>query len=135
MIAGNGVHDVGDSPGVQRVQGNYTMNGLLEIEISGAAPGDGAVGYDQVQIVGSDKKDVLLDGDLALAWGGAGWSSPCDRLWIVRNDTDGTLTGTFRGYANGAVVGNYDGRSWRIYYGVDFDELTGCLITGNDGVC
>jgi len=131
-IAANGVHDVGDSPSVQRVQGNYAMCGLLEIEISGAAPGDGAVGYDQLRVVGSDKKDVLLDGDLALAWSGAGWSSPYDRLWIVRNDTEGTLTGTFHGYADGAVVGDYDERSWRIYYGVDLDELTGRLITGND---
>jgi autotransporter-associated beta strand protein len=131
-IAGDGVHSIGDSPGVQRVQGNYTMDGLLEIEIGGAASSDGTVEYDQLQVVGSDKKNVLLDGDLALAWSGAGWSSPCDRLWILRNDTDGTLTGTFHGYANGAVVGDYDGRSWRIYYGVDLDELTGSLITGND---
>jgi len=131
-IAGNGVHDVGDSPGVQQVQGNYGMSGLLEIEIGGATPGDGAVGYDQIRVVGSGRKDVSLDGDLALAWSGAGWSSPCDRLWIIRNDTDGTLTGAFRGYANGAVVGTYDGQSWQIWYGVDLDELSGRLITGND---
>jgi hypothetical protein len=108
------------------------MSGLLEIEIGGATPGDGAVGYDQIRVVGSGRKDVSLDGDLALAWSGAGWSSPCDRLWIIRNDTDGTLTGAFRGYANGAVVGTYDGQSWQIWYGVDLDELTGRLITGND---
>ena len=131
MIAGNGVHDVGDSPGVQQVQGNYAMSGLLEIEIDGASPGDGAVGYDQIRIVGPGRKDVSLDGNLSLAWSGTGWSSSCDRLWIIRNDSDGTLTGTFRGYANGAIVGDYDGQSWQIWYGVDVDQ-TGHLIAGND---
>ena len=51
-IAGNGVHNVGDSPGVQQVQGNYTMSGLLEIEVSGSSPGEGTVGYDQICVVG-----------------------------------------------------------------------------------
>ncbi len=46
-IAGNGVHHVGDSPGVQQVQGNYTMSGLLEIEVNGGSPGEGTVGYDR----------------------------------------------------------------------------------------
>jgi hypothetical protein len=87
-ITGNGVHEAGDSPGVQQVQGNYSMSGLLEIEISGDSPGDGAVGYDQIRIVGPTAKAVSLDGDLSLAWSGTGWSSASDRLWIIRNDTD-----------------------------------------------
>ncbi len=131
MIAGYGVHNVGDSLGVQRVQGDYVMNGLLEIEIGGALPGDTGE-YDQVCLVGPGENDVTLGGDLSLAWSGAGWSSAADRLWIIHNDTDGTLTGAFRGYADGAVVGDYDGQSWRIWYGVDLDETTGLLIAGND---
>ena len=75
------------------------MSGLLEIEIGGATPGDGLAGYDQILVVGSEHAiTCLLDGDLALSWSGAGWSSACDRLWIIRNDTDGTLTGTFHDY-------------------------------------
>ena len=131
-IAGNGVHEVGDSPGVQQIQGNYSMGGLLEIEISGDSPGDGTVGYDQIRIVGTAAKAVSLDGDLSLTWSGTSWSSACDRLWIIRNDTDGTLTGAFHGYANGAVVGNYDGQSWRIWYGLDADAPAGQLVPGND---
>ena len=63
-------------------------------------------------------------------WSGAGWSSPGDKLWIIRNDTDGTLSGTFAGYANGDPVGSYDGRQWRIYYGAD--AASGQLSGGND---
>jgi hypothetical protein len=108
------------------------MSGLLEIEISGDSPGNGTVGYDQIQIVGPAAKAVSLDGDLSLAWSGTGWSSASDRLWIIRNDTDGTLTGAFYGYANGAVVGDYDGQSWRIWYGLDADAPAGSLVAGND---
>ena len=100
------------------------MCGLLKIEAGGATPGNGAVGYDQVWVAGSSPHDVLLDGDLAITWSGAGWSSGSDRLWIIRNDTDGMLSGTFHGYPDGAVVGDYDGHSWRIYYGVDLDAIS-----------
>ncbi len=124
-----GVHHVGHSPGVQCVQGDYVMNGLLEVEISGGSPGAGDVGYDQVLLSGTTH-NVSLGGALGLAWSGAGWSSPDDRLWIVRNDTDGTLSGAFTGYANGGLVGSYDGRQWRIYYGAD--AASGQLTGGND---
>jgi autotransporter-associated beta strand protein len=132
QIASHGIHDIGNSPGVQRLEGDYAMCGLLKIEAGGATPGNGAVGYDQIQVTGSSRHDVLLDGDLALTWSGAGWSSGSDRLWIIRNDTNGILSGTFHGYPNGAVVGNYDGHSWRIYYGVDFDAISGQIVAGND---
>jgi hypothetical protein len=114
------------------VQGNYAMSGLLEVEISGAAPGNGTTGYDQIWVSGPATQNVTLDGNLALAWSGDGWSSANDRLWIIRNDTAGTLTGTFHGYADGATVGAFDGRSWQIRYGVDVDQLTGQLVAGND---
>jgi autotransporter-associated beta strand protein len=132
QIAAAGIHDVGNSPSVQRLDGNYSMNGALEIEISGVQPGVGVAGYDQVWITGDTSHNVLLDGELDLMWSGTAWSSAADRLWILRNDTDGTLVGTFRGYADGAVVGSYDGRSWQIFYGVDLDAATGRIVAGND---
>jgi hypothetical protein len=54
------------------------------------------------------------------------------RLTPTQNDTDGTLTGAFHDYANGAVVGNYDGQPWRIWYGFDADAPAGSLVAGND---
>ena len=134
QIEPNGVHAVGDSPGVQQVRGDYTMSGLLDVEVSGAAPGNGVAGYDQVLVDGSGTNDVLLGGDLAISWSGTGWSSAGDRLWIVRNDTDGALSGTFRNYPNGATVGDYDGCSWQIFYGVDLNSPTEQLVAGNDVV-
>ncbi len=110
-----GVHDLGHSPGVQCVEGDYTMNGSLRIEIGGPVPG-GDDGYDQVRISG-EAHDVSLSGTLSLAWSGAGWASLGDELWIIRNDTAGTLSGTFLGLADGELVGSYDGFSWRIHYG------------------
>lgn len=129
-IEDGGVHNLGNSPGVQEVQGRYVMSGLLETDVCGAAPGNGTVGYDQVLVSGETSFGVVLSGSLSVAWGGAGWSSAGDRLWILRNDTAGTLSGTFLGYTNGAVVGAYDGRSWRIYYGADAN--TGQFSGGND---
>ncbi len=110
-----GVHDLGHSPGVQYVEGDYTMDGSLRIEIGGPVPG-GDNGYDQVRISGG-AHDVSLSGTLSLAWSGAGWASLGDELWIIHNDTAGTLSGTFLGLADGELVGSYDGFSWRIHYG------------------
>ncbi len=109
-----GVHDLGHSPGVQYVEGDYTMNGSLRIEIGGPAPGDD--GYDQVHISG-EAHDVSLSGTLSLGWNGAGWASLGDELWIIHNDTAGTLSGTFLGLADGELVGGYDGFYWRVHYG------------------
>ncbi len=63
-----GIHHVGHSPGVQCVQGDYSMNGLLQVEINGAAPGDSNAGYDQVLLSGSTH-NVSLGG--ASRWRGA----------------------------------------------------------------
>ena len=127
-----GIHQVGSSPGVQCVQGNYTMDGALQIELRGSTPGDGIAGYDQVLVAGSRASNVSLSGSLVLDWGGTGWSAPGDELWIIRNDTAGTLQGTFHGLVNGAPVGSYDGAPWFLYYGAD--AASGQLTGGNDVV-
>ncbi len=113
-IAPLGVHDLGHSPGVQLVEGDYAMNGTLRIEIAGLTPG-AVAGYDQVRLSG-DAHDVSLAGTLAVAWSGAGWASLGDELCIIRNDTPGRLSGTFLGLDDGALVGSYDGFAWRIHY-------------------
>ncbi len=123
----NGIHAPGDSPGIETVQGNYNMLGQLEIELAGTAPGSG---YDQVLISGPDTYNAALGGTLALDWTGLAGSSDSTRLWILENDTAGTLSGTFGNYANGALLGNYDGRDWFLWYGAD--AATGNLTGGND---
>ncbi|MEN6405770.1 MAG: PEP-CTERM sorting domain-containing protein [Thermoguttaceae bacterium] len=128
-----GEHNVGSSPGVQCVEGDYGMAGALLVEAAGSQPGDGATGYDQIHLLAGDAHDVSLSGELSLTWSGDGWASDGQRLWIVRNDTVGELSGTFSNYAqSGLWVGRYDGCDWYLYYGADAEhnQLTG----GNDVV-
>lgn len=52
----NGLHKIGNSPGITTVNGNYTLdqNGILEIEVEG--PGDApvaGVNHDQLQVFGT----------------------------------------------------------------------------------
>ena len=124
-----GTHDVGSSPGVQCVLGNYTMDGVLLVEVGGSATGDTPC-YDQIVVMGSEASDVSLSGALSLEWYETDWVSEGSQLWIIRNDTAGQLAGAFAGYDNGSVVGDYDGHSWKIYYGAEAD--TGSLTGGND---
>lgn len=132
VIAGS--HDVGNSPGVQCIQGNYAMNGTLLIEVDGSAAGNGAAFYDQVRVtdggLGSAAYDVSLSGALSLAWDETSPPVTDNKLWIIRNDTAGTLAGAFNNYSNGSPVGNYHDCSWNIYYGADAE--TGRLTGGND---
>ena len=126
----DGTHSPGNSMGIETIQGDYTMDGLLQVAVGGTTPGD-AVGYDQVLIAGDSSHDVSLSGALALTWTGSGWSAPGNKLWVLRNDTNGSLDGVFSNYANGgSSVGSYDGHSWNIYYGAD--AATGNLTGGND---
>ncbi len=126
-----GTHDVGSSPGVQCVRGNYTMNGILLVEVDEDSSGDGAIAYDQVMIADGDKYNVSLSGTLLLAWSGTGGSSANEKLWIIRNDTSGELEGMFSNYnTNGASVGSYGGRLWNIYYDADAEHEW--LSGGND---
>jgi fibronectin-binding autotransporter adhesin len=131
LSGAGGTHAPGTSPGVQTIEGNYTIysNGLLAIEALGDAPGDGSTGYDQVLIQGADA-DVSLDGTLAVAFGGSGWATVGDQLWIIRNDTGGDLTGTFSNAADGTVVANFAGINWQVFYNADY--ATGALSGGND---
>lgn len=132
VIAGS--HDVGNSPGVQCVEGNYAMNGTLLVEVNGDRPGNSITGYDQLLVSNDELHNaaykVSLSGALSLAWGKTSLPLTDDKLWIIRNNTAGTLAGSFNNYTNGSHVGDYNGRSWSIYYGADAD--TGHLTGGND---
>lgn len=81
---------------------------------------------------GSSNYNATLGGTLSLDWTGMNGSADTTQLWILKNDTAGTLSGTFGNYANGASLGSHDGREWYLWYGAD--AATGNLTGGNDVV-
>ena len=107
------------------------MLGELQIELMGTTAG---TGYDQVLLSGMDRANynATLGGSLTLDWTGMNGSTDSSKLWILKNDTAGTLSGEFGNYANGASLGNHDGRDWYLWYGAD--AATGNLTGGNDVV-
>jgi T5SS/PEP-CTERM-associated repeat protein/autotransporter-associated beta strand protein len=125
----SGIHAPGDLIGIETVKGNYSLLGQLQIELAGTTAGSG---YDQVLQSGTTAYTTTLGGTLALDWTGFGGSTDSTKLWILKNDTAGRLSGRFSNYANGASLGVYDGRSWCLYYGAD--AATGSLTGGNDVV-
>jgi autotransporter-associated beta strand protein len=115
--------------GIETIQGNYSLLGQLQIELMGTTAG---TGYDQVLLSGSGTYNTCLSGLFLLDWTDMKGSSDSTKLWVLKNDTAGTLSGTFSNYANGAALGNYDGHDWCIWYGAD--SATGNLTGGNDVV-
>ena len=134
-IVGNttidGIHAPGASPGIETFTGgNYTLNGTLQFEAEGASAG---TGYDQILVTDSVARNVTLGGSslLTTSFTGSGWTTDSDLLWVIRNDTAGTLTGTFSNFAtSGDLVTTHDGYEWRIFYGADFATLA--TTGGND---
>lgn len=122
-----GMHAPGDLLGIETVQGNYDMMGQLQIELAGPKMG---IDYDQVLLSGSVDYNAVLSGTLSLDWADMNGSTDSTQLWILKNDTAGTLSGVFSNYANGASLGNYDGHDWKIWYGAD--AATGNFTGGND---
>jgi fibronectin-binding autotransporter adhesin len=125
----NGIHAPGNSPGIETVRGNYNMLGTLQLELMGTTAG---TGYDQVLLSGTGKYSASLGGTLSVDWTGMNGSDNNTTLWILKNDTLGTLSGTFGNYVNGATLGSHDGREWFLWYGAD--SATGSFTGGNDVV-
>jgi autotransporter-associated beta strand protein len=125
----HGTHAPGSSPGIQTLQGDYALAGNLELDLLDVTPGSG---YDQILLSGPGNFNALLSGTLTLDWTGFGGSADDSMLWILRNDTLGSLSGGFGNYLNGDSVGTHDDRIWRIWYGADVDS--GQLTGGNDVV-
>lgn len=118
----------GGAGGILTVNGNTALNGAVQIDATGAASG----AYDQLQL-GSVAGifNVSIGGTLATNFTGGNWAADSDSLWIVNNNSTGTLTGTFSNFpTNGQSIGIYAGKEWFINYGADFgaNALTG----GND---
>jgi autotransporter-associated beta strand protein len=124
-----GIHAPGNSPGTETMKGNYNMQGQLQIELKGISAG---TGYDQVllPLSGSTAYKSTLGGTLSLDWSSLSGSTDTTQLWILKNDTPGTLSGEFSNYVNGASLGVHDGREWFLWYRAD--AATGNLSGGND---
>lgn len=106
------------------------MQGQLNVELTGANAG---TGYDQVLLSGeTGEYNASLGGTLSLFWLSMSDCSEGTKLWILKNDTAGTLSGEFANYAQGAPLGKHNGIDWNIYYGAD--AASGRLTGGNDVV-
>lgn len=128
VVSTGGTHAPGNSPGIQSIIGDYTLDpgANLTIELNGVAVG---TEYDRVDVVGG----VNIDGaNLVINLGYA--PTPGDLFFIVVNDSDDPVNGEFAGLADGSVVslGSFGGESFfaRIFYFGDVG--TAQLSGGND---
>jgi len=122
-VLSGGFHNPGNSPGIQPT-GNYTLDGTLTIEITGNTPGLG--GYDQVDTTGT----VDIAGGTLVTSFTAGTYANGNLLFILLNDSNDVVTGTFNTFAQGATVTNYGGFDWQISYTADSTGNT--FLGGND---
>jgi autotransporter-associated beta strand protein len=108
---------VGTSPGTMTVNGSVTLSGNDLVEIASSTS------YDQLIVHGGT---TTLGGTLTVDLGTFTPGST-DMYWIILDDANTTLAGTFDGLANGALVGS---TGLYIYYNAD--NASGSLSGGND---
>jgi autotransporter-associated beta strand protein len=112
----------GNSPGSLDVVGNYIQAGLYTAEIGGLTAG---TQYDQINVAGTVD---ITGGSLATLFTGS--YSLNDMVFILTNDLNDAITGTFTGFSQGATVASHDGFSWQISYTADAAANT--FTGGND---
>ncbi|MDZ4199997.1 MAG: PEP-CTERM sorting domain-containing protein [Kiritimatiellia bacterium] len=114
--------------------GDLTFNGHLTLgsgstsafEINGLLVGQ----YDRVLLSSLGTQNLTLAGTLDLTVGVFS-ANPGDIIWLFRNETDGTTSGSFTGLGQDATVGAYNGWDWKISYSAN---TTGNLLTGGNDV-
>ena len=111
----------GNSPGLLTVNGNYSQAGSLVAEITGLVAGSQ---YDQIAVNGS----VNLSGSLSVQFSGSYQLD--DTIFLILNDGNDAVTGTFSGLAQGATVVNYGGWDWVVSYNAN--SSTNSFTGGND---
>lgn len=124
IVSTGGFVTPGNSPGILTVNGNYTQAGQYTAEIAGTTAG---TSYDQIAVTGT--VDVT-GGSLATAFSSGSYTSG-DLLFILTNDGADAVTGSYAGYAQGAVVANFGGFNWQISYIAD---STGNTFTGGNDI-
>ncbi len=117
----------GNSPGILTVDGDYSQAGALTIEIAGLIAGSQ---HDQLNVnrVSGDSS-VSLSGSLVTAFSGGSYTNG-NLLFILLNDGNDAISGTFSGLAQDAIVTTYGGFDWKISYTADATGTT--FIGGND---
>jgi hypothetical protein len=115
----------GNSPGILAVSGAYTQAGLYTAEIGGLTAG---TGHDQINVTGTVN---ITGGSLATLFSGSYGAN--DLIFILLNDSSDLITGTYAGFAQGAVVSSYGGLDWQISYTANnTGPGTGTFLGGND---
>lgn len=125
-ISANAFHNPGNSPGIVNT-GDYTMAGTLNIEVNGPTPG--ITGHDQVNVTGT----VNLSGSLNVIFGGGIYANG-DMIFILLNDSNDAINGTFSALAQGATVTSYGGYDWIISYTADSNGTPSPTFTGGNDV-
>lgn len=120
-ISAGGFHNLGNSPGIMET-GDYNMAGTLTVEINGLTPG---TQHDQVDVTGS----VSLSGNLNVLFGGGSYVNG-DMIFILLNEGEDLISGTFADLTQGSYVTTYGGFDWNISYLANSDSNT--FTGGND---
>lgn len=110
----------GNSPGVLSVNGAFDLAGTLSMELNGTSAGSQ---HDQVNVTGSVTLNGLLSATVNYV------PAPNDLLFILLNDGEDAISGTFTGLAQGDTV-TLDGYDWQISYTAD--SVGGTFLGGND---
>lgn len=120
ILAGGSLNP-GNSPGVLTVDGAYNQAGTLNLELNGLTAGSQ---HDQVNVIGT----VTLSGLLAATITGYAPAAN-DLLFIILNDGNDAVSGTFSGLAQGANV-LLGGQNWLVSY--QANSAGGTFTGGND---
>ena len=112
----------GNSPGTLTVNGNYSQAGTLVAEITGLTAG---TQHDQLIVNGG----VSLSGSLNAQFS-AGTYQLNDMIFLILNDGNDAITGTFNGLAQNGFVTTYGGWDWVVSYNAN--SSTNSFTGGND---
>ncbi len=115
--------------GILNVNGDYTQLGIYEAEIEGLVAGNSAGNHDRIDVTGN----VNITGGSLNTMFSTFTPMNGDLIFILLNDGTDAITGTYAGYAQGAVVDTYGGYDWVISYNADSasNTFTG-MPGGND---
>ncbi|MES2981529.1 MAG: autotransporter-associated beta strand repeat-containing protein [Verrucomicrobiota bacterium] len=126
-VSSGGFINAGNGPDVLDVVGAYNQAGTYNAEITANTIGNGTTGYDQINVTGT----VNITGGSLTAMFTSGTYAANDLIFILLNDVDDAITGTYNGLIQGATVANYGGFDWNISYVANSTGL-GSFTGGND---
>jgi autotransporter-associated beta strand protein len=127
-IASGGTLAPGVGPGGLDIAGDYTQQGSLALEIHGLAAG---AQHDQLVVARSGgNATVSLAGSLGVSFGGTYTPAEGDLVFLVTNDGNDAVGGTFAGFPQDAVVTRSGGYDWQISYTAN--SAAGTFTGGND---